>query len=415
MSAEASASRPARGHIEADLLIVGGGIIGLSLALAAQRVGFRVVLVERTPPEGMTAPAFDGRVTSLAYGSHAMYRVLGLWEALAAEAEPILEIRVADGTSPLVLHFDHREVGERPFGFMVENRLIRQVLQRAVGEAPGLSYLAPVRIAELERGSAGAIARLDDGTTIRAALVVAADGRASRLRHDAGIRTLSWRYRQRAIVATLSHQQPHHGVAKEHFLKAGPFALLPMTGNRSSMVWTERAELAQRYVGLDNGAFRDEAARRAGGHLGRIEVIGPRWSYPLGLHNAERYIDRRLALVGDAAHAMHPIAGQGLNLGLRDVAWLVEMLAEQARLGHDIGAVEGLRRYQRRRRWDALSMLLMTDGLNRLFSNDLRPLRLIRDLGLGLVQRAGPAKRFFERRASALAGDLPRLIRGEAV
>ena len=397
------------------MLIVGGGIIGLSLALASQRIGFGVVLVERTPPESMTTASFDGRVTSLAYGSHAMYRVLGIWQALVGAAEPILEIRVADGRSPLILHFDHREVGDRPFGFMVENRLLRQALQREVAAAPGLSYLAPVRIASLERGPAAATARLGDGTTIRAPLVVAADGRASRLRHDAGIRSLSWRYPQRAIVATLSHERPHHGVAKEHFLSAGPFALLPMTGNRSSMVWTERAELAQRYVGLENDAFRNEAARRAGDHLGRIEVIGPRWSYPLGLQNAERYVDHRLVLVGDAAHAMHPIAGQGLNLGLRDVAWLVEVLAERGRLGLDLGAAEGLGRYQRRRRWDALTMLLMTDGLNRLFSNDLRPLRLMRDLGLGLVERAGPAKRFFERRASALAGDLPRLIRGEAV
>lgn len=415
MSVAAQASRAGLARIDADLLIVGGGIIGLSLALAAQRVGFQVVLVERTPPETTAAPAFDGRVSSLAYGSHAMYRVLGLWQALAGEAEPILEIRVADGSSPLVLHFDHREVGDRPFGFMVENRLIRQALQQAVQAAPGLSYLAPVRIAALERGSAGVTARLDDGTAIHAALVVAADGRASRLRHDAGIRSLNWRYPQKAIVTTLSHQHPHYGVAKEHFLEAGPFALLPMTGNRSSMVWTERAALAQRYVGLGNGAFRDEVVRRAGDHLGRIEIVGPRWSYPLGLQNAERYIDQRLVLVGDAAHAMHPIAGQGLNLGLRDVAWLVEVLADEARLGGDIGAEAGLRRYQRCRRWDALTMLLMTDGLNRLFSNDWRPLRLIRDLGLGLVERAGPAKRFFERRASALAGDLPRLIRGEAV
>jgi 2-octaprenyl-6-methoxyphenol hydroxylase len=207
----------------------------------------------------------------------------------------------------------------------------------------------------------------------------------------------------------------HHGVAKEHFLNAGPFALLPMTGQRSSMVWTERAALAPRYVGLADAAFAAEVARRAGDHLGRIEAVGPRWSYPLGLQNAERYIDRRLVLVGDAANAMHPIAGQGLNLGLRDVAWLIEVLAGRARLGLDIGQAEVLERYQRRRRWDALTMLLMTDGLNRLFSNDVAPLRLARDLGLGLVQRSGPLKRFFERRAAALAGDLPRLIRGEAV
>jgi 2-octaprenyl-6-methoxyphenol hydroxylase len=402
-------------RIEADLLIVGGGLVGLTLALGAARAGLASVLVERTKPEAGLKAGFDGRVTSLAWGSHALYRALGLWPALAAEAEPILEIRVADGASPLVLHFDHRDVGERPFGFMVENRHLRRALLAALERTPEVRFLAPARLAEIERGAGGVAARLEGGGTIRTPLLVAADGRTSRLRHDAGIRLLSWRYPQTAIVATLAHELPHHGVAKEHFLNAGPFALLPMTGQRSSMVWTERAALAPRYVGLADAAFAAEVARRAGDHLGRIEAVGPRWSYPLGLQNAERYIDRRLVLVGDAANAMHPIAGQGLNLGLRDVAWLIEVLAGRARLGLDIGQAEVLERYQRRRRWDALTMLLMTDGLNRLFSNDVAPLRLARDLGLGLVQRSGPLKRFFERRAAALAGDLPRLIRGETV
>ena len=402
-------------RLDADLLIVGGGLVGLTLALAASRACLTSVLVERGKPELALAAGFDGRITSLAWGSHAMYAVLGLWPELAPEAEPILEIRVADGASPLILHFDHREVGERPFGFMVENRFLRRALHQAVSATPEVSYLAPARLGDIAREVSGVSARLQDGTEIRARLLAAADGRSSRLRHDAGIRSLSWRYPQTAIVATLAHEHPHYGVAKEHFQSAGPFALLPMTGNRSSMVWTERAALAPRYGGLDDENFRREVARRAGGHLGRVAVVGPRWSYPLGLQNAERYVDRRLVLVGDAANAMHPIAGQGLNLGLRDIAWLVEVLAERARLGLDIGAPEVLERYQRRRRWDALTMLVMTDGLNRLFSNDVGPIRRVRDLGLGLVQRSGPLKRFFERRAAALAGDLPRLIRGQAV
>ncbi len=402
-------------RLRCDLLIVGGGLIGMSLALATARIGFDVIVVERTRPENSILPGFDGRVTSLAYGSHAMYQVLDVWPQLAGEAEAILDIRVADGTAPFFLHFDHREVGDRPFGYMVENRFIRAALQAAMDSAPEVRFLAPVKLEALRRNTTGAEATLDDGTIIRANLVAAADGRTSRLRHDAGIRSLSWRYPQTAIVATLGHELPHNGVAKEHFLAAGPFALLPMTNNRSSMVWTERAEDAAAYVALGDSAFLSEIAQRAGDHLGALEVLGPRWSYPLGLQNAERYIDRRLVLVGDAAHAMHPIAGQGLNLGLRDVAWLAEVLAERARLGLDIGAAEGLAQYQRRRRWDALTMLVMTDGLNRLFSNDLTTLRLARSLGLGLVNRLGPAKRFFERRASAITGDLPRLIRGEAI
>jgi 2-octaprenyl-6-methoxyphenol hydroxylase len=399
--------------LRCDLAIVGGGMIGLSLARAAGRVGLEVVLVDREDPAVVRDAAFDGRVTSLAYGSHAMLAALGLWPALAGDAEPILDIRVADGRAPVYLHFDHREVGDRPFGFMVENRLIRRALMDGLDGLPTVRWLAPMAAGDWAAQAGHGALRLADGRLLLASLVVAADGRGSPLRRAAGIRSVAWTYPQTGIVATLAHARPHFGVAKEHFLPAGPFALLPMRGNRSSMVWTERREVAPAMLALDGPAFDAEVQARAGDHLGAVRALGRRWWYPLALHNAETYVGPRLVLVGDAAHAMHPIAGQGLNLGLRDVAWLVEEVAAAARLGLDIGSPAVLRRYAARRRWDALTMLAMTDGLNRLFSNDIGPLRLARDLGLGIVNAIGPAKRFFERRASAMAGDLPALMQGQ--
>lgn len=404
----------ARRELSADILVVGGGMIGQSLALALARAGLSVVGVDRLPPAAATTPAFDGRVTSVAYGSHAMLDRLGVWRALSRHAEPILDIRVSDGDAPFYLHFDHRDVGDRPFGFMVENRHIRTALQRAVAAEPDLTMLAPAAVVDLACGGR-AVATLDDGRTVSAPLAVAADGRDSPLRRRFGIRSIGWRYGQTAIVCTARHALPHHGVAKEHFLPAGPFALLPMRGMRSSVVWTERDAAAPAMLDLDDDAFSAELQARAGDHLGAVRVDGPRWRFPLALHNAERYVAPRLALVGDAAHAMHPIAGQGLNLGLRDAACLAELVVEQARLGLDIGAGDLLRRYEQWRRWDALTMLMMTDGLNRLFSTELAPVRLVRGLGLGLVNGLPPLKRLFERHAAAMTGDLPRLIRGEAL
>jgi len=398
---------------QADLLVVGGGMIGQTLGLAAARAGLETVVVDRLDPRTVLADAFDGRVSSIAWGSHRMFRALDVWPALEEEAEPILDIRVSDRGSPFFLHFDHAEVGENPFGFMVENRHLRRALAAAAAATPGLAVLAPRTVVRLQRDGAAAVAELDDGSRILAPLAAAADGRNSRLRREAGIRALAWTYGQTAIVSVVAHERAHEGVALEHFLPAGPFALLPMRGRRSALVWTERAALAPAMLALDDEAFSAEVEARIGDHLGRIRVAGPRWSHPLGLENAERYTDRRLALVGDAAHAMHPIAGQGLNLGLRDVACLVEVAADALRLGLDPGAPDALRRYQEWRGFDALAMLVMTDGLNRLFSTGFAPVRLARQAGLGLVNALGPAKRFFERRASASTGDLPKLILGE--
>ncbi len=402
-------------HINTDVLIVGGGMIGLTQALALSSAGLSTVVVERQTTDAVTAMDHDGRVSTISYGSAAMFGQIGAWEHMMDFAEPISEIRVADNGAPLFLHFDHREVGDRPFGFTVENRYLRLALHRALEGAEAVELIIPAEVAHVERGPHGVRAQLVDGRTIGAALAVGAEGRNSPLREAAGIRCLSWQYYQTAIVTTVRHEGGHGGIASELFLPAGPFALLPMQGNRSALIWTERAGDVPGLLALDEGAFNEAIMERAGDHWGRIECDAPRWSFPLGLQNAERYIDNRLALIGDAAHGMHPVAGQGLNLGLRDVAALSEVLIDTARLGLDLGGGEALRRYQQWRRFDALKMLMMTDGLVRLFSNNITPVRLARVLGLGLVNRIGPAKRYFERQAAAMAGDLPKLIRGEAL
>jgi 2-octaprenyl-6-methoxyphenol hydroxylase len=405
--------------IETEILIAGGGMVGLTLAVALARAEVAVVVVDREPPRARTDTAFDGRSSAIAHGSRRILEGIGLWAAMAQEAEPILDIRVSDGrigrpASSLFLHFDHRAVGA-PFGHIVENTAIRRALAEAVAGCAGLCYLAPMDLAGAERDGTRVLACLADGRRVRARLLVAADGRDSPLREGAGIRTARWSYPQTAIVATVGHELPHQGVAHEHFLPAGPFAMLPMTGRRSSIVWTERAALAPAMMALDPDAFAAEIERRFGGSLGRLHLIGRRWSYPLAFIHAARYADTRLALVGDAAHAIHPIAGQGLNLGLRDVAALAEAVVDAVRLGLDPGGSAVLAEYQGRRRSDSLAVAAVTDALNRLFSNDVAPVRLVRDLGLALVDRLPPVKRFFMRTAMDGQGDLPRLAQGEAL
>ena len=399
--------------VETEVLIVGGGMVGLSLACALAGAGVEVVVVDRESPGKLTDAGFDGRVSSIAHGSQRALGAIGAWDALAAHAQPILEIRVSDGDSPLFLHYDHRDLGTAPLGYIVENRLIRRALFAAAGRLARLRLLAPSEVRALTRARSGVEAELDGGVRVRARLAVAADGQRSALRREAGIAVTTWRYRQTGIVCTVAHERPHRSIAHERFLPAGPFAILPMCGHRSSLVWTERADLAPSIMALGEAEFGAEIARRFGGFLGRLEVVGRRWSYPLALVHAERYTAERLALVGDAAHAIHPIAGQGLNLGLRDVAALAEVVVDARRLGLDLGEPWALERYQRWRRFDTLVLMAVTDGLNRLFSNDIAPVRLARDLGLAAVDRLKPLKRLFMRHAMGTVGTLPRLVRGE--
>jgi 2-octaprenyl-6-methoxyphenol hydroxylase len=397
---------------QVDIAIVGGGMVGLTLAIGLARAGADVALVERASIADMAEAAFDGRGSAIAAGSQRILDGVGLWRALQPDASPILEIRVADGASPLFLHYDHKDIGNDPIGWIVENAVIRRTLAGAL-QGSGVRVIDRTTVERIapEADHTGLI--LERGRRLEARLVVAADGRNSPLRDLAGIEAVRWAYPQTGIVCAVRHEVPHNGIAHEHFLPAGPFAILPMIGNRSSIVWTERNDLVPAILDLDDDGFAAELRARFGTFLGNVEVAPGRWAYPLSVVHAKRYTAPRLALAGDAAHAIHPIAGQGFNIGLRDVAALAEVVVDALRLGLDPGASDVLDRYERWRRPDNMAMIAVTDSLNRLFSNDIPPVRLARDAGLAAVNRAGPLKRLFMRHAMGLVGDLPRLAKGE--
>jgi len=406
-------------NLDTDIAIIGGGLNGTALALALGSIGLRVTVFDASPRETRSDDIFDGRATAIAAGSRNMLRTLGVWDRLEEHIQPIHDIlvtdgRVSEGAGTSFLHFDHREVGDEPFGYLVENRHIRRALFAAMDETESIEHRYPVRVAGLDRDTSCASLRLED-ETVTATLAIACDGRDSPTAKAAGIRYTGWQYPQKGVVCTVEHEEPHGGVAHEYFLPSGPFAILPLTGNRSSLVWTEKTAFAEAAMALDDAGFEAEVARRFGQFLGEVKVTGPRWSYPLSLSLAYEYSAHRLAVVGDAAHGVHPIAGQGLNLGFKDAAALTQVIAEAARRGEDFGSHDVLKRYERWRRFDNTAMGLGMDAINRLFSNDLTPVRALRGVGLNLVNRMGPARRFFMRQAAGLSGELPKLLQGKAI
>lgn len=405
------------GTEETEVAIVGAGLVGGTLACALAAHGVKTALIDRLDPGATTQSRFDGRASAVAASGQRLLRAIGIWPHLADNGEPIREIRVSDGDAPLFLHYAYTEVSDEFLGIMVENRFLRAAAFARMGKLQDkLRLIAPASVSHLTQTGDAAVLHLDDGRKVTANLVVTAEGRESKLRAQAGIAVTGWSYPQVAIVATIGHKKPHRGIAHERFLPAGPFAILPLPDaggvHRSSLVWTERASAADAYLALNDAHFLAEIDERVGGFLGGLSLIGPRFSYPLGLQFAQSYVKGRLVLAGDAAHGIHPIAGQGLNLGYRDVAALTEVIVDARKLGLDIANPDALGRYERWRRTDNLVMAGITDVLNRLFSNDVAPIKAARDIGLAVVNRIPPLKRRFMRQAMGTVGDLPRLMRG---
>lgn len=404
-------------NLDTDILIAGGGLNGMTLALALASAGFSVTVVDPLPRTSRGREGFDGRSYALSILSQRVLKALGVWQGLSADAQPILDIKVTDGragegSSPFLLHFDHVEIEEGPMGYMIEDRHLRPALLSALAEAD-VTQIDGARIIAQSSDASGITATLDDGRRLRARLLAGCDGKTSQVAGRAGLRRTGWSYGQTALVCAISHEKPHHGTAHQFFMPAGPLAILPLKGNRSSIVWTETDAEAARIHSMAEDAYLDELRPRFGAFLGDIALAGTRFTYPLSLSLTQAFVTDRVALVGDAAHSVHPIAGQGLNAGLKDVAALAEVLADARRRGEDVGRVDVLERYQQWRRFDTTMLALATDTFNRLFSNNNPVLRFARDLGLGVTNALPGLRRGFIREAAGLTGDLPRLAQGK--
>jgi 2-octaprenyl-6-methoxyphenol hydroxylase len=400
-----------------DLLIVGGGLNGPALALAAAQAGLTSIVIDALPAPARAAEDFDGRAYALALSSVRLLRNLGVWGRVADHAQPMLEIKVSDGRAgegpaPFFLHFDHAEIEEGPMGHMLEDRFLRRALIEAMTDTPRIAQVSGETVTAQSTDASGVAITLASGKTLSGRLLIGADGRTSGTAARAGIRRTGWGYGQTALVAAIEHALPHHGIAHQFFMPPGPLAILPLPGNVSSIVWSETDATAARFAALPDADFIEVLRPRFGDFLGPITLRGGRYTYPLTLTIANSFIADRLALIGDAAHGMHPIAGQGLNAGLRDVAALAQVLAGARRRGEDIAAADVLARYQQWRRFDTATLAMATDLTNRLFSNDNPLLRAARDLGMGAIGHMPALRRGFIREAAGLTGELPALMKG---
>lgn len=405
---------------QADILIVGGGLNGPALALALAQTGHRVTVVDALAEKVRKNAAFDGRSYALALASQRLLAAIGIWDRVQDHSQPMLEIKVTDGhagqgVSPFFLHFDHTEIEEGPMGYMVEDRHLRRAFLDAMADDDRITHISGRMVTGQTTGSNFASITLDDGRTLTGRMLVGSDGRKSGTAERAGIKRTGWDYGQTALVCAISHALPHNGIAHQFFMPPGPLAILPLTGNRSSIVWTESHETAAQIHALPDAEYLQALRPRFGDFLGEIGLAGQRFTYPLNLTIANAFVADRMALIGDAAHGMHPIAGQGLNAGLRDVGALAETLTLAGRRGEDIGSQLVLERYQQWRRFDTASLAMATDVFNKLFSNDNPLLRLGRDLGMGLVNSVPGLRRSFIREAAGLTGDLPKLMRGQPI
>ena len=400
-----------------DLVIVGGGLNGSLLALAAAQSGLSATVVDRAPIGAVQA---DGRAYSISYSSAQLFHALGLWDDLESHAQPMLDIRVSEGrvgqgAAPFVMHFDHHELEEGPMGYLIEAKDLTPVLDKAVAALGRIEWIAEAEAVAQDVTPAGIALTLSNGERREARVLVGCDGRASKVADRAGIKRISWAYSQTGIVATIAHDLPHKGAAHQLFTATGILAVLPLTGNRSSIVWSEENTRATDLIGLDDAMFTAVLQEQVGGYLGQISLEGARFSYPLGLQLARDFVADHVALVGDAAHGIHPLAGQGLNLGFRDIATLVEILIEARRRGEPINSATVLKRYEAWRRPDALTMAAATDSLHRIYQKQNPLISSARNLGMGIVNAVPGLRRGFMRNAAGLSGELPKLLAGKPI